>query len=120
MESLKLTHAQSRTLLRLERFEGLRQVELARLLEIQPITLVKQLDQLVDMGLIERRQDETDRRAFRLFLLPPAENVLNEIRQEVSALMDNMTRHISPENMSAFTFVLLQMKKNLSDGFDEI
>ncbi len=119
MESLKLTHAQSRTLLRLERFEGLRQVELARILEIQPITLVKQLDQLVEMGLIERRLDETDRRAFRLFLLPAAEDVLNEIRQEVSILMDDMTRHIPPENMQAFASILLQMKKNLSDGFDE-
>lgn len=119
MESLKLTHAQSRTLLRLARFEGLRQVELARLLEIQPITLVKQLDQLVEMGLIERRQDETDRRAFRLFLLPAANAVLNEIQQEVSILMSNMGRHISPENMDIFASLLLQMKKNLSDGTDE-
>jgi DNA-binding MarR family transcriptional regulator len=41
MESFRLTHAQSRTLLRLSRCQGLRQVDLAKILEIQPITLVK-------------------------------------------------------------------------------
>lgn len=119
MDKLHLTHAQSRTLLRLARYEGLRQVELARILEIQPITLVKQLDQLVEMGLIERRPDENDRRAFRLFLLPAADNVLNSIRSEVSEIMAQMSHHIEPEQMATFSSILIKMKKNLSEGTDE-
>ena len=113
MESFRLTHAQSRTLLRLSRCQGLRQVDLAKILEIQPITLVKQLDQLVEMGLIERRNDEQDRRAFRLYLLPAAEPVLTDIRAEVQELQSLMTKDLTAAQIAAFVEALLVMKTNL-------
>lgn len=65
-----LTLAQARTLVHLSRREGLRQVELADLLEIQPINLARLIDQLTAKELVERRADPTDRRAYRLFLHP--------------------------------------------------
>lgn len=116
MESLNLTHAQCRVLLRLRRFEGLRQVELAKLLEIQPITLVKQLDQLVELGLIERRMDETDRRAFRLFLCPAATPMLLQIESKVDELMALMMADVSEELKSGWIEVLQMMKLNLADA----
>ena len=54
--------------IRLDRFEGLKQSELAEMLDLQPITLTRLLDRLCDNGLIERRSDPNDRRAKRLFL----------------------------------------------------
>ena len=48
--------------------EGLSQVDLADALELQPISLVRLLDRLVEHGLLERRPDPKDRRANRLFL----------------------------------------------------
>ena len=62
------TRAQWIVLFRLRQNEGLSQVDLADVLELQPISLVRLLDRLVEHGLLERRHDPKDRRANRLFL----------------------------------------------------
>jgi hypothetical protein len=53
----QLTLAQARALVYVARHEGVRQVELAALLEVQPITLARLIDQLARAGLVERRAD---------------------------------------------------------------
>ena len=50
-----ITRAQWAVLVRLDRFEGLKQSELAEMLDLQPITLTRLLDRLCECGLIERR-----------------------------------------------------------------
>src|SRR5829696_3818444 len=70
-----MTRAQWAVLSRLRRSEGLKQTELADLLDLQPITLTRLIDRLCDSGLIERRADPNDRRAKRLFLTPAAKPV---------------------------------------------
>jgi MarR family transcriptional regulator, transcriptional regulator for hemolysin len=67
-----MTRAQWAVLLRLERHEGLKQSDLAEILDIQPITLTRLVDRLCDSGLIERRADPNDRRAKRLHLTEAA------------------------------------------------
>ncbi|MDU6750120.1 MAG: MarR family transcriptional regulator, partial [Bradyrhizobium sp.] len=57
------TRAQWVVLFRLRAQEGLSQVDLADVLELQPISLVRLLDRLVEQGLLERRHDPKDRRA---------------------------------------------------------
>src|SRR5258706_12733305 len=51
------TRAQWIVLFRLRQQEGLSQVDLADVLELQPISLVRLLDRLVEHGLLERRYD---------------------------------------------------------------
>ena len=74
-----ITRAQWAVLVRLDRCEGLKQSELAEMLDLQPITLTRLLDKLDDSGLIERRADPADRRAKRLFLMPAARPVLDRL-----------------------------------------
>ena len=59
------TRAQWIVLFRLREQEGLSQVDLADVLELQPISLVRLLDRLVEHALLERRPDPKDRRANR-------------------------------------------------------
>jgi MarR family transcriptional regulator, transcriptional regulator for hemolysin len=63
-----MTRVQFATLGKLERQPGLTQSEMAEMLEVQPIALVRLIDQLSSEGLIERRPDPHDRRVNRLFL----------------------------------------------------
>ena len=65
-----MTRAQWAVLARLESNEGLKQSELAEMLDLQPITLTRLVDRLCANGLIERRADPNDRRAKRLYLTP--------------------------------------------------
>ena len=91
---LGLTRAQCRTLGYLARNEGINQAGLADLLEIRPMTLVRQIDRMEDAGWIERHPDPADRRARRLFLTAKTRpilgriwNVANETRDEALALL---------------------------------
>ena len=89
---LGLTRAQCRTLGYLARNEGINQAGLADLLEIKPMTLVRQIDRMEEQGWIERRPDPGDRRARRLVLTDKARPILarildlsNEVRTEAFA-----------------------------------
>jgi MarR family transcriptional regulator, transcriptional regulator for hemolysin len=61
-----MTRVQYATLAKLEHHNGLVQTDLAEMLDIQPIAVVRLIDQLSAEGLIERRQDAHDRRCNRL------------------------------------------------------
>jgi len=60
---LGLTRAQCRTLGYIARNEGINQAGLADLLEIRPMTLVRQIDRMEEAGWIERRPHPSDRPA---------------------------------------------------------
>jgi len=74
-----MTRAQWAVLARLEHNEGLKQGELAELLDLQPITLTRLVDRLSASGLIERRPDPDDRRAKRLYLTAQARPLMNRL-----------------------------------------
>ena len=63
-----MTRAQFATLSRLDRQDGLSQNEVAEALEVQPIAMVRLVDQLSAEGLVERRNDPADRRVNRLHI----------------------------------------------------
>ena len=90
--SLGLTRAQCRVLGYLARNEGINQAGLADLLEIKPMTLVRQIDRMEEDGWIARLPDPADRRAYRLVLTGKARPILasimelsNEVRTEAFA-----------------------------------
>jgi len=78
-ENIGLTHAQWRALVHLSNNENCRQIDLAEILEIKPITLVRQIDLLEEAGLVRRNKDSEDRRAYRLELMPKAHTVMQQL-----------------------------------------
>jgi len=48
-------------------------------LELQPISLVRLLDRLVEHGFLERRHDPRDRRANRLFLTASGRQLVDDL-----------------------------------------
>jgi MarR family transcriptional regulator, transcriptional regulator for hemolysin len=73
------TRAQWIVLFQLRQHEGLSQVDLADVLELQPISLVRLLDRLVEHDLVERRHDPKDRRANRLFLTDNGRRLVDDM-----------------------------------------
>lgn len=108
-----LTLAEARALVRVGRHEGIRQVELAELLEIQPITLVPLLDKLVGAGLVERRADPSDRRAHRLHCTRTAAARLAEIRRIVGAVEKRALAGVSAADQKTMLRVLESLRANL-------
>lgn len=113
-----LTMAQARALVYVSRHEGIRQIDLADLLDIQPITLTRLIDQLVDGGVLERRPDPRDRRAYQLYLLPPAQAHLQTIEAVNAALRQDMLRGMTEEQVNGLLSMLQQMHDRLSADAD--
>src|SRR5215813_13612369 len=79
LNCLQLTRPHAGILRLIGMTPGLSQQELARRLAILPSQLVALLDELEERGLIERRQDATDRRTYALHLTTAGRNVLEQI-----------------------------------------
>jgi MarR family transcriptional regulator for hemolysin len=108
-----ITRAQWAVMARLDRSEGLKQSELAEMLDLQPITLTRLLDRLADNGLIERRPDPHDRRAKRLFLTPAARPLLERLSGLAEELMSTALAGIDRATVKLMLVNLLLAKENL-------
>ena len=110
---LGMTRAQWAVLLKLERYEGLNQSDLAEYLDIQPITLTRLVDRLCDSGLIERRPDPNDRRAKLLYLMPAARPLLETISAQVEVLAEEVLAGLDPGAIDAVLSQLGIARENL-------
>jgi MarR family transcriptional regulator, transcriptional regulator for hemolysin len=117
-----ITRAQWAVLAKVERFEGLKQTELAEQMEMQPITLTRLIDRLCDNGWIERRSDETDRRVNRLYLRKAARPLLGKLSGLRSELTATALQGINPSDAHRLLAQLELIKENVRNaiqGVDE-
>ncbi|HTZ38193.1 MAG TPA: MarR family transcriptional regulator [Stellaceae bacterium] len=111
---LGLTRAQCRTLGYLARNEGINQAGLADLLEIRPMTLVRQIDRMQEAGWIERRPDPSDRRARRLYLTEKARPVLSRIWDVATETQDQVLAALSPDEADHLIDLLRRVQAALA------
>jgi DNA-binding MarR family transcriptional regulator len=107
------TRAQWKTLVMLSRHEGINQGGLADLLEVEPITLCRMVDRLEDAGLVERRRDPADRRAWRIYLTDAAQPVLKTLRVQADDLFDSALTGLSVAERDALGAALETIRLNL-------
>jgi DNA-binding MarR family transcriptional regulator len=107
------TRAQWIVLFRLREQEGLSQVDLADVLELQPISLVRLLDRLVEHGLLERRHDPKDRRANRLFLTERGRQLVDELDSLRDAIATDVLHGVPDEAIEASLGTLRDIKERI-------
>jgi DNA-binding MarR family transcriptional regulator len=112
--SLGATRAQWKALFTLSRNEGLNQGSLADLLEVEPITLCRMVDRLEESGLVERRRDPADRRAWRIYLTPAAWPVIERLHAYADDLFETVLTGIDPAQREALRSSLGTIRENLS------
>jgi MarR family transcriptional regulator, transcriptional regulator for hemolysin len=111
-----ITRAQWAVLAKVERFEGLKQSELAEQMEMQPITLTRLIDRLCDNGWIERRSDESDRRVNRLYLRKAARPLLGKLSGLRSELTARAMEGINPSDAHRLLAQLELIKENVRNA----
>jgi MarR family transcriptional regulator, transcriptional regulator for hemolysin len=114
-----ITRAQWAVLAKVERFEGMKQSELAEQMEMQPITLTRLVDRLCDNGWIERRGDETDRRVNRLYLRKAARPLLAKLSGLRSEITETALEGISPADANRLLTQLEAIKENLRTAIQD-
>jgi len=80
---------------------GIRPGVLADVLAIEGASLVRQLDQLAEAGLVERREDPADRRAKTLHLTPAGTRARAKIEAALDAMRAEMFQGIADADLEA-------------------
>ena len=92
---------------------GTRQVALAEEMGVEGPSLVRLLDQLSHAGLIERRDDPTDRRAKTVHLTPVGMNLAHKIDLAMIEIRNDLFAGVADADMAACIRVFDTLSKNL-------
>ena len=109
-----VTRAQWKVLFRLTRHPGLRQIELADMLDIEPITLSRIIDRLQETELVERVADPSDRRAWRLHVTARARPLVEKLRAVADEMISEAFAGIDPKDIEITRQVLGRVRENAS------
>lgn len=112
--AMGVTRAQWKVLFRLTRFPGLRQVELADMLDIEPITLCRIVDRLEEAELVERQRDPDDRRAWKLQVTDKAKPLVERLKSLGSQLVDEAFADIDRSELEQVRDVLARVRENVA------
>jgi DNA-binding MarR family transcriptional regulator len=112
--SLGVTRPQWRVLALLKRFDGSTQVNVADMLDVEPITLGRMVDRMQDAGLVERRADPADRRIWRLHLTAEGEQKNTALRPTALALFDDALAGLDPAQRLELEAMLNIIRANLT------
>jgi DNA-binding MarR family transcriptional regulator len=76
------------------------------------------IDRMEESGLLERRRDPTDRRAWRIHLTELARERVGEVRQCLAPLRDMLLEGLDTAERAALTRGLEIMRANLAANRD--
>ena len=111
---LGVTRAQWKVLFKLTRTPELRQIELADMLDIEPITLTRIIDRLEEAGLVERARDPDDRRAWRLHVTAKAQPLIAKLHAVADEMIAEAFAGIDPTHIAITREVLARVRENAS------
>jgi DNA-binding MarR family transcriptional regulator len=110
------TGPQWRTLKILERHEGLNQGQIAELLEVEPITCCRMIDRLEEAGLVERRRDPADRRAWLIYLTAKAGPIITQLRSLADSMIEHALDGLDDKEREKMFAALRRIRTNLNDN----
>src|ERR1043165_3198496 len=98
--------------------DGVRQKELATALSIEGPTLVRLLDNLERQGLIERREDETDRRARGIYLTRAGRDLAVRVAKVGTEIQARVLAKVPPADLEICLAVLDGIERDLDTRMD--
>lgn len=114
VRDLGLTAAQARLLLSLNRHPDENQAFHAERLEVEPITLTRIIDRMEEAGWVERRADPADRRARILHLTDKSRDTVEELRQIIEAMFEEVLLGLDDGERSQLADLLERIGANLA------
>lgn len=115
-----VTNAQWKMLFVLGRNEGQNQGFIADLLEVEPITACRMVDRMEEAGLVERRRDPRDRRAWLLYLTPKSRPLIDELKACGEAMFVDALSGVSEDERKQFVATIEKIRCNLGVSADHL
>jgi len=111
--ALGVTTAQWRALAWLGHQPGLKQVELAERLDVEPITAGRIIDRLEESGLVLRQPDPVDRRVWRLMLTEKAKPIFEHLTLLAEEMADQALEGLSVAEVQDMRAKLALIRENI-------
>jgi DNA-binding MarR family transcriptional regulator len=111
--ALGVTTVQWRALAWLSHEPGLKQVELADRLDVEPITAGRIIDRLEEAGLVKRQPDPEDRRVWRLSLTEKAGPVVKRLGLLAEDMASEAFGGLSAEEIETTREMLARVRENI-------
>jgi DNA-binding MarR family transcriptional regulator len=111
-----MTYARCAVLLKLEQSDGLNQVTPAHILDVAPMTLVRQLDRLETAALVARLPDPHDRRAYLLTPTAKARPLIACIHDIIRTIQSEAWFGLSDTEINQLRTLLCRIRSNLLIG----
>lgn len=113
-ERLDLPRAQCRVVVYLCSFGEMNQAQLADILSVTPMTVVRMLDRMEEGGWVRRVDDPNDRRALRVVATAKAERLVPKILGLGDEVAAQATQGLSAQEKASLIKLLMRVKDNLS------
>ena len=97
----------------LSRQEGISQTKLAEYMSLAPMTLTRQIDQLEEMKLLERRNDPNDRRTNLIFLSAKSQELMEEMHKAAVEIKEKSLSGLDENQKKTVKDTLIQIRNNL-------
>ena len=113
LKPLGLTRSQWGVLAFLSRRDGMTQTALAADLDLTKVAIGGLVDRMEAAGFVERRSDERDARARRVYLTRAGQRLVSTIRESVDAVEADILATVSEDELDAAALVLVKIKNRL-------
>lgn len=117
---LGVTNSQWRVLVNVFRRPGINQGALAELMEVEPITTCRMVDRLEMAGLVERRRDPNDRRAWQIYLKDAAMPLIDKLKERATELNAMALAGLGEQDQAELVRILDVIWQNLSGNPSEV
>lgn len=115
LEKLGLYHGQPRILAHLCREDGLNQKDLAGRAGITTATLSRMVQRMEKTGVLERRADEKDQRAARVFITDKGRDVMKELDKVNKEMEQVILGDFTPEEKDQFVSYLERVTRKIEE-----
>jgi len=113
VRDLGITRPQWHVLGILIRHPGIHQTAIAEILEVEPVSAGRMIDRMQDAGLIERRADPADRRAWRIHLTGKGRGLYEELRPLALETIDLALEGLDRRQRDELVSTLAHVRANL-------
>ena len=113
LNPLGVTAVQFRILTTLSTRPNLSSAELARLYDVKPQTMIKQIALLETKGLIDRRVSDANKRLLELSLTPAGVTALKQLQKDTRALEHELLKPLGDDEQIALRGFLVRLLDSL-------
>ncbi|MFM5884106.1 MAG: MarR family winged helix-turn-helix transcriptional regulator [Novosphingobium sp.] len=113
LKPLGITRSQWWVLAFLSRRDGMTQTALAADLDLTKVAIGGLIDRMEQGGFVERRADERDARARRVYLTRAGQKLVLTIRENVDAVETDILEAVSEDELEDAARALVKIKKRL-------